>query len=413
MSYLVIISFLLGVAGGGSWVYVAFFIKRRAALLQEEQLEARAKSLAQVTRVLQAREQQIAERTLQLTAMQKGLDTRAVSYSELQGENAILKRDLHNMDVNQRKLMLDHETQQKAQELLDQRCKELGGRYLKENVKWVGSSITANNFVACKRRLQDVIERCRGIGLDVPKTDEANLIADLKTEFERLVRADLEREEQARIKAQIREEQKLEKEIDRELKQVDRERAAIQAALDKALAEAKDQHNEEVERLKARLAEAEEKTRRAMSRAQMTKSGYVYVISNIGSFGQNVFKVGMTRRLEPKDRVRELGDASVPFPFDIHMMISSDDAPKLENALHRALHKRRLNKIKPRKEFYRTDMETIRKIAVENHGDVEYVAEPEALEYHESLDVSDEDAEYIESVYEAEDEKDDAVPDNA
>jgi len=74
---------------------------------------------------------------------------------------------------------------------------------------------------------------------------------------------------------------------------------------------------------------------------------------------------------------------------------------------------RRLNKIKPRKEFYQTDIETIRKIAVENHGEVEYVAEPEALEYHESLDVSDEDAEYIESVYEAEDEKDEAVPDDA
>jgi len=179
------------------------------------------------------------------------------------------------------------------------------------------------------------------------------------------------------------------------------QRAAIQAALEKALAEAEDKHSEEVEQLKARLAEAEEKSQRAMSRAQMTKSGHVYVLSNIGSFGEGVFKVGMTRRLEPQDRVRELGDASVPFPFDVHMMISSNDAPALENALHRALHRGRLNRIKPRKEFFRTDLEAIRKVVLERHGEVQYVADPEALQYRQSLTMSEEDSEYIESVYDA------------
>ena len=148
-----------------------------------------------------------------------------------------------------------------------------------------------------------------------------------------------------------------------------------------------------------RLAEAEEKSQRAMSRAQMTKSGHVYVISNIGSFGPGVFKVGLTRRMDPQDRVNELNDASVPFPFDVHMMISSDNAPELENALHRALHKLRLNKIKPRKEFFRTDIEAIHQIVVEHKGEVEYVADPEALEYRQSQTMSDEDAEYVEKVY--------------
>ena len=122
-------------------------------------------------------------------------------------------------------------------------------------------------------------------------------------------------------------------------------------ALQKALAEAADEHSEEVERLKARLAEAVAKSQRTIAQAQLTKAGYIYVISNIGSFGQDVYKVGMTRRLEPLDRVRELGDASVPFSFDIHMMIACDDAPALENALHHALHKTRLNKLNLRKEF--------------------------------------------------------------
>jgi len=93
-----------------------------------------------------------------------------------------------------------------------------------------------------------------------------------------------------------------------------------------------------------------------------------------------------------------LVNASVPFPFDVHMMISSDNAPSLENTLHRALHNHRVNKVKLRKEYFRTDIEHICSIVEENHGKVQYIADPEALEYHESLDVSDEDFEFLEKV---------------
>ena len=149
----------------------------------------------------------------------------------------------------------------------------------------------------------------------------------------------------------MREELLRQKEIDRELKQIDREKEAIRAALDKAIAEAKDQYSAVVEGLKAGLADAEERSARAISAAQLTKSGHVYVISNIGSFGDGVYKIGMTRRLEPKERVSELSGAAVPFPFDVHMMISSDDAPSLEAALHRQLRRNRVNKTNPRKDF--------------------------------------------------------------
>jgi hypothetical protein len=135
---------------------------------------------------------------------------------------------------------------------------------------------------------------------------------------------------------------------------------------------------------------------RAKSRAQMTKSGYVYVLSNIGSFGDDVYKIGMTRRLEPMDRVKELGDASVPFPFDVHMMISSDDAPTLENTLHREFHRQRVNRANFRKEYFRVDLDAIRQAVEANHGEVEYVAEPEALEYRESLEMTDEDYDLVE-----------------
>ncbi len=87
--------------------------------------------------------------------------------------------------------------------------------------------------------------------------------------------------------------------------------------------------------MEARLAEAHANKERAISRAQLTKSGHIYIISSIGSFGDQVFKIGMTRRLEPLDRVKELGDASVPFPFDVHAMIFSENAPEMESKLHR------------------------------------------------------------------------------
>jgi hypothetical protein len=109
----------------------------------------------------------------------------------------------------------------------------------------------------------------------------------------------------------------------------------------------------------------------------------------------------MTRRLEPLDRVRELGDASVPFAFDVHMMISCDDAPKLENALHREFHKQRLNRVNFRKEFFRVDLESIRRFVEANHGQVDFVADPAASEYRESLAMTDEDYAFIEQTAES------------
>jgi hypothetical protein len=176
--------------------------------------------------------------------------------------------------------------------------------------------------------------------------------------------------------------------------------------LENALAEAKGQYSAEVEQLKTRLAEAEEKSRRAMSMAQQTKNGHVYILSNVGTFGDGVFKVGMTRRLDPMERVDELGSAAVPFPFDVHAMISCDNAPSLEAALHRALSKKRVNRVMPRKEFFRTTIPEIEQIVKSHHsGQVEYVAEAEALEYRQSLNIPEEDATYIESVYDAAEEE--------
>lgn len=396
-----VISFIVGLLVGAGALFAILLDRQNKVRKERRRLEQETQRLNDSLDEVNQRRREFSEESAQLKRLQQEFEQRVISFSELHDENAILKRDLQNIDVDLHKLQLDRDVQKERQAQLGAQIDDLGARYLKENVKWIGSSITANNFAACKTRLLAVIERCRAIGFEIKSEREASLLEDLKAEFEKAVRAALEREEQARIKAQIREEQQLEREIERELKQLERERAAIQAALEKALADAKDEHSEEVERLKARLAEAEAKSERTKSRAEMTKSGHVYVISNIGSFGEGVYKVGMTRRLEPADRVRELGDASVPFPFDVHMMISSDNAPKLENALHRVLHHQRLNKVNPRKEFFRTDFDIIRRAVEENHGEVAYEADAAALDYRQSVEMSDADEEFIESVYNA------------
>lgn len=205
---------------------------------------------------------------------------------------------------------------------------------------------------------------------------------------------DKEREEQRALREQMREEEKARREYERAIKDAAKEEEALKKAMEKVqqqVATAKDSQRTEFEAklrdLEEKLKLAEEKNQRALSMAQQTRTGHVYVISNIGSFGEEVFKIGMTRRLEPKDRVRELGDASVPFEFDIHAMIFSDDAPGLEKSLHRHFLRQQLNKVNPRKEFFRIGLPEIRteleKLGVSTH----WTMKAEAQDYRASLQI--------------------------
>ena len=117
---------------------------------------------------------------------------------------------------------------------------------------------------------------------------------------------------------------------------------------------------------------------------KLTKSGHVYIVSNIGSFGENVYKIGLTRRLDPQDRIRELGDASVPFPFDVHAMVYSEDAPNLEQTLHRAFDNRRVNLVNMRKEFFTVSLSEVEQ-ATQDHGTLEFTLAAEAEEYRKTL----------------------------
>lgn len=201
-----------------------------------------------------------------------------------------------------------------------------------------------------------------------------------------------EKEEQRRIKEQMREEEKVRREAEKILREAAREEQQHRQALEQARKELEQAHGEEatklqeqIQALREQLSEAERMKDRAISQAELTRRGHVYVISNMGSFGPNVHKIGLTRRLEPLVRVRELGDASVPFAFDVHAMVFSEDAPALEQALHKAFDNTRLNMVNPRKEFFDVSLSDIAAKTKELGFDIEFTLAAEAKEYHESV----------------------------
>ena len=201
-----------------------------------------------------------------------------------------------------------------------------------------------------------------------------------------------EKEEQRRIRELMREEEKASRDFEKARQEAQKEEKLLQQAMKKAQEEFSKASEEErakyeiqLAELQVKLEEAEAKNQRAISMAQQTKSGHVYVISNIGSFGKNIYKIGMTRRLEPLDRVNELGDASVPFKFDVHAMIYSENAPELENELHKAFNRNRLNYVNLRREYFDISLDEIEAVVKNNHGEIEFIKEAEAKEYRESL----------------------------
>lgn len=207
-----------------------------------------------------------------------------------------------------------------------------------------------------------------------------------------------EKEEAKEARAQMREAAKLQKEIEEQRKKIEKEQAHYQKALlsiMKQLESASDSNKEELQakrnELESVLGNIELSLKNIDYREANQRAGYVYIISNIGSFGENVYKIGMTRRLDPQERIDELGDASVPFNFDVHAMIFSDDAPALESALHKAFEDKKLNMVNTRREFFNVTLDEIKDVIRKNFDKtVEFVDTPEANQYRISLKMSKE-----------------------
>ena len=199
-----------------------------------------------------------------------------------------------------------------------------------------------------------------------------------------------EKERQKELRAQEREEAKVLKEIEEERKRLKKEQTHYENALKTVLAQIeKNGETDELLEKKLQLESQINDTAKAIEdvdyREANRKAGYVYIISNIGAFGENIYKIGMTRRLDPQERVDELSDASVPFNFDIHAMIFTEDAPGLETALHNAFESKKLNKINTRREFFAVSLDEIKAEVRKNFDKtVEWIDIPEAEQYRQS-----------------------------
>ena len=180
----------------------------------------------------------------------------------------------------------------------------------------------------------------------------------VKIEYNYYVKKEQARQEQLALKEQMRQEAEERKALEAERKKIEQEESKFQTQIDSLTVQTQTAEGAELEALKARILELQSQLadvvvkKEEISTLQNGKAGNVYIISNLGSFGDNVFKIGMTRRLDPQDRVNELGDASVPFKFDVHSFIFSDDASGLETELHKRLNNKRVNKVNLRKEFF-------------------------------------------------------------
>jgi hypothetical protein len=257
-----------------------------------------------------------------------------------------------------------------------------------------------NNIGNMEARIEKAYEAINKLGSTHQTTvtkDYFDLkLQELRLEFELEEKLYQEKEEQRKIREQMREEEKAQREIEKARKETEEEEERNEKALQKAKGEIEKAKGQELERLTEKikmleenLQKAHELKERAISRAQLTKSGHVYIISNIGSFGDTVYKIGMTRRLEPMDRIDELGDASVPFDFDVHGLIYSENAPELEIMIQKKLESKRLNLVNRRAEFFDTTIDELEAIVNELNLNIKLTKMAEAKEYRESLSLKE------------------------
>lgn len=222
------------------------------------------------------------------------------------------------------------------------------------------------------------------------KLDELNLTYTFQLKQQQ------EKEQQKAIKEQMIEEEKVRREIERQKAKIDKdcsqfnnEVKKLMNYMQKTSSDVEKQlYIDKIKELENKLQQLETDKKNVLEREANAKAGFVYVISNIGSFGEDIYKIGMTRRLEPMDRIKELSSASVPFEFDVHAMIFSDNAPELENLLHKHFEKQSVNRVNLRKEFFHVSLDEIEKVVHENFNDIAtFTKVPVAQEYRQTISI--------------------------
>lgn len=217
----------------------------------------------------------------------------------------------------------------------------------------------------------------------------------VKIEYNYYVKKEQARQEQLAIREQMRQEAEERKALERERKKIEEEESKYNGEIEKLKNQIVTANESEIAALNARILELQAQLSDvALKKDEITKlangkAGNVYIISNIGSFGENVFKIGMTRRLNPQERIDELGSASVPFRFDVHSFIFSNDAVGMETKLHTILNNKRVNKVNLRKEFFRVSMDELEELVNSIDPTAEFTRTILAEEFRQSESTSE------------------------
>lgn len=256
-----------------------------------------------------------------------------------------------------------------------------------KNVKYTNFDASINKIIKSSETISKL-----GVSMGISVTDiyQNEKIKELRLAFEYQLKKQQEKEELKIARAEQREQAKVERELEAERKKAEKEQTHYQNAFEKIKQQLEQNPDDrdllyKKAELENRLSEIEKSMSDIDYRQTNMKAGYVYVISNIGAFGENIYKIGMTRRLDPQDRIDELGNASVPFNFDIHAMIFSNDAPALEAALHRAFEDKKVNMVNQRREFFNVTLDEIKQVIRENYDKtVEFTDIPQAEQYRMS-----------------------------
>lgn len=338
------------------------------------------------------------------------LSSEEVSDLDELSPSVILK--LHSMDVKDLR---------KAFRENDKQIEKVLNEYSKRYTTKANQTIYALMVIALKSELQNILYNLKYEKLDISidhvkevtskylniaKNGNQNIAGTLtkfigeieylfinavKIEYNYYVRKEQAKQEQLAIRQQMREEAEERKILEQQHKQIEKEEKKYQSELDKLKETITSAEGEKIDDLNKRIAELEKQLsevsikKEEIINLQNGKAGNVYVISNLGSFGEDVFKVGMTRRLEPMDRINELGNASVPFKFDVHSLIFSDDAVSLETKLHHILDEKRVNKVNMRKEFFKLPIDDLEKLVHDIEPTAEFKRTMLAEEYRQSL----------------------------
>lgn len=246
--------------------------------------------------------------------------------------------------------------------------------------------LRAGNVITAKKRLDASVKAIAKLGsmmeMRVNPDFHQLRFEELELTADYLMKVQEEKEAAREERERLREERKAEMELAAERERLSKERDHYSNALEALKATGDDAA---IAELAGRLLEIDQAIERNDYRTANIRAGYVYVISNRGALGPNMIKIGMTRRLEPMDRVRELGDASVPFPYDVHALFFSDDAVTLESELHAAFASRRVNRVNERREFFFATPDEVRTVLEEKIGNLlEFTDEPASTQYLQS-----------------------------